>query len=368
MNYIFIIISFPAPGRMYESIIENFSSLPGYESLKDLTLTEYISYLVRGNYLHDARTAKEKLLQKWILENCDEIFTMNGFNPEDFVAGRYSVSTEMRDFLLESILIDEWGKNKQAYKPDPDFAEALIQTDGILLTKDMIEHLPSKSFYIDFSECKSFAPATGAFVFYFPITDVDGSQGYSFCIYLLRAENKTLFSYYWGGKVNEKGELDVNTAELKEHPFEMAPNAINLTLTPEEQAGYGRKKISLFAMQLISYLYIKEPDLEESPITKSTYKKPLPGAKPKNKFSEVQQWDIGTHYGATFRENKKKDAVHYEITEEGRRKSPNPHFRRAHWQHYWTGAGRKKYEVRWIEPIFVSGTGNAKDVVIHKVK
>lgn len=50
------------------------------------------------------------------------------------------------------------------------------------------------------------------------------------------------------------------------------------------------------------------------------------------------------------------------------RKSPVPHFRRAHWQVYWVGKGRKEREVKWLEPIFVGFGDTAKDVVIHMVK
>ena len=52
------------------------------------------------------------------------------------------------------------------------------------------------------------------------------------------------------------------------------------------------------------------------------------------------------------------------------RKPPIPHFRAAHWSHYWTGKGRTNCELRWIEPIFVCGdydSSKNSDIIIHKI-
>lgn len=88
--------------------------------------------------------------------------------------------------------------------------------------------------------------------------------------------------------------------------------------------------------------------------------------------------DVGIRYGAAVRtlleEGQKKTVEHKDTVEiagnpnSRPRKSPVPHFRRAHWQIYWVGKGRKEREVKWIEPVFVGFGDTAKNVVIHVVK
>ena len=56
----------------------------------------------------------------------------------------------------------------------------------------------------------------------------------------------------------------------------------------------------------------------------------------------------------------------YFVIAEGIKK--RPHVRRAHWHHYWTGPGRTVLEVRWLEPVFVMGTEEEIDTVIHEVE
>ena len=128
-----------------------------------------------------------------------------------------------------------------------------------------------------------------------------------------------------------------------------------------------RNEAGFFIYQLLTYMVSHEPQIEESPITKSTYRPPKQGAVIKNKFSEIQMHDIGIRFGKSFREQKKKYKCDTFLTRhlENKRKSPIPHFRCAHWQGYWVGKGRTDHVVRWIEPVFVNGEVN--DVVIHKI-
>ena len=142
---------------------------------------------------------------------------------------------------------------------------------------------------------------------------------------------------------------------------------------------YSRKELSLLALQLICYITSKEPDINENDVTKSTYKRPKKDSKPKNKFSEIQKWDVGYKYGKTIRTKIKEAEKQYYSSQRigsnqnSKKRAPlTPHFRCAHWHHYWTGKGRTEYEVRWIEPTFV-GFGDSIEkkaihATIHKVE
>ena len=59
-------------------------------------------------------------------------------------------------------------------------------------------------------------------------------------------------------------------------------------------------------VQILNYLSSVQPDIEENPQTKKTYRKPAPHTEPKNKYSEIQKWDVGVRFGAAFRAWKKE--------------------------------------------------------------
>lgn len=62
-------------------------------------------------------------------------------------------------------------------------------------------------------------------------------------------------------------------------------------------------------VQILNYLSSVQPDIEENPQTKKTYRKPAPHTEPKNKYSEIQKWDVGVRFGAAFRAWKKSKKV-----------------------------------------------------------
>ena len=139
------------------------------------------------------------------------------------------------------------------------------------------------------------------------------------------------------------------------------------------------KMAFLVTFQMIAYLTLEKPEITDNPVTKSTYRKPSPGAKPKNRFSEIEIHDVGIRYGKVFQkqlEDYKKSVNDQEKTESesGKRhhKSPVAHFRCAHWHTYRYGKGRQFARLQWQEPTFVCGRNpeitEPQDVVIHKVK
>ena len=57
------------------------------------------------------------------------------------------------------------------------------------------------------------------------------------------------------------------------------------------------KLFSILVIQTLTYLASMEPDIRENPETKNTYRPPAKDASPKNKYSEIQKWDVGVRYG-----------------------------------------------------------------------
>jgi hypothetical protein len=82
------------------------------------------------------------------------------------------------------------------------------------------------------------------------------------------------------------------------------------------------------------------------------------------------QWDIGLRIGATLRSAKETAATEdtpSDKTATGR-KSPVPHTRKAHWRTYWTGPGREKPEVKWINMTLVNIEKGGVGPTLHKVE
>lgn len=62
-------------------------------------------------------------------------------------------------------------------------------------------------------------------------------------------------------------------------------------------------------------------------------------------------WEVGYRVGRALRTA--SEALAVDDSSGSDRRGPAPHLRRAHWHLYWTGAGRRTPEVRWLHPILV---------------
>lgn len=299
---------------------------------------------------------------------------------------RDAVVTETRDLMLAPVLMNEWAKNKQVYKLDDDFANALLLTKNLELSRYMVEHLPSNHFYIDLDDCKSFKDTTGIFVHVFPLM-----HGCNICNYVIHRhqDNLIYFSFYIGRKYDENDLMKYNLEEISDETIRgKRPSSFSYTdyIMDDVDDGIGirmeqrevdnvpidRETMGIFALQVIAYLTSSKPDIAENEEMKKVYRKPSVVSKVRNKISEVQMWDVGVTYGRSVQEmwvNNKtvSNNVSNETDEETVKKphkSPVPHFRCAHWSRYWVGKGRTKMILKWIQPTFVNGK-MAKNVTIH---
>ena len=340
---------------------------------ENLTEDEFINFMCSKDYFDLRYTGKFAKFNQFLMYNLDGIVSATGCNPKDLLNGNLSPETEWMDLMLAGVVVEKWAKSKQVYKIDKHFANALIGTEKLQLVKNQLLHLPTNLFYVDLSDCLYLSPIHGAWC----NVSIQGNY-FNFYIMMLRYD-LVFFSWNCEGYFNEAGILEV------EKPIQ--PSKEFITYTPVygeekvvnmkvEVATLKKADIAMLCMQLLGYLTSKEPDIEENPITKSTYK---PSKTIKNKFSEIQQRDVGIRYGKSIRikmeeikrkekENNKENSEKFE-TKIIHRKPPKPHFRNAHWSHYWTGKGRTNYETRWIEPTFVGFNDNnyESDVIIHKI-
>ena len=178
------------PGHEFDTRLKQFIDF-GAISEGSVTLEEYIDFFSSVNLMNMNYKGKWAGVNNLFALNSSVLMEQIGCSIKDIKSGKIHFDTEIRDLYLAPVLLDEWSKNKQVYKPDQDFADALLHTEKLQLTKFMIEHLPNRYFYIDLSKCKSFSPITGAFVFVLP-----RANHVNICIYLLSEELYYFFFLY----------------------------------------------------------------------------------------------------------------------------------------------------------------------------
>ncbi len=280
---------------------------------------------------------------------------------------------DLKDVLIYPLIVEKWSENKQVFKPDNHFLEALSKTNNYVITKNDIEHLPAYTFYLDLDDYNK--TYHGAFVNIIAEEKDVYITIYSMC------KTDCWFSHYVHCGYDE--ENSIHSQEL-DKLFTNDKENDEIIKLDTETGIYFREHVTLgddltvngitkIVFQLLLYLTSKEPDVKESENTKRTYRKPV--GEPKNTFKEVQIFDVGVRYGKTIKaliQTEKKKShnnstdIKY-IKSGNKRRSPRLHFRCAHWQRYRVGKGRTEVITKWIEPVFV-GAGNSTDVVIHKVK
>lgn len=289
---------------------------------------------------------------------------MYNMTEKEMLMNPLSVATELRDILSINIFIERWAAYKLSFRPDKDFIEALEGTKKLRINKYNFEHLPANNFYVDLTDLEDCGSIHGMFVSVLPKEDQ-----VNIVMYLLTDE-LTIFSYYGGGIYDNEGFLNIDFEGMHTIGYELSPS----TLISMKEKGKldncyrDRTFNAIIGYQMIAYLSSKKPDIEESELSKKTYRPRKEGVLPKNKFSEVQSFDVGVRFGTSFRVKKAQYRINeYKSETFSRRKSPIPHLRAAHWQHYHVGAERGEVVLKWIEPCFV-GTGKSETVVIRKVK
>ena len=274
-----------------------------------------------------------------------------------------SIFTEVKDLFLWPAIYELWGKSKQVFKPDGDFAEALLHTEKACITANMVDHLPYNLFYLDLSAC-DFYPIDGVFV-YIKRYDKDIS------INMQALSNTATFSFYLNLVLDDNYYREIDLNSLTKSDFNYVEDFICEDIkqkVDKSKFKITRNELSNFVLQMILYLSIENPQLSESDLTKHTYRLPSETHKVKHKWSEVRIQDVGIKYGNAFRKTYSSYKKDYERTPvDHKRKSPIPHFRCAHWHKFWVGKGRTELKLLWMEPVFV-GNGDSHNIIIHSVK
>lgn len=289
-----------------------------------------------------------------------------------------SAVADFMQFALKTHVINEWENNKIVYKLDNDMLDALLDTElPEKVDISLYSKLPCNCFYLDFNGkepliknsdgCLVYVKNTGEAIHIKLFTLIfSEDRKYN---KIMHAISEFVISGKDSDKINILANVDKEEMEA-ETSIELEDGTIGKIKT---------FKIYKLLTNFLLYLNASNKDIEISERTKQIYRKPKQGAKPKNKISEIEEFDVGLRFGSIIRANKVK--VKYidsednqcnitENTDEVENKThgtKRSHFRQAHWHTYWIGTGEDKHkELKWVHGIFVNG--GSKDLVIHKVQ
>lgn len=118
-------------------------------------------------------------------------------------------------------------------------------------------------------------------------------------------------------------------------------------------------------LQLVLYICSVNKDIIEDPIQKNITKHPSSFQFIKDKYREVQKWRLGENTGKLLAKVYKKQQDEEEAKVSMKAPKPTrhkagtpkrPHYRKAHWHHYWVGSEAKNtrtLELKWMAPMFI---------------
>lgn len=342
----------------------------------------FLQYLMCDAFLKKNTEGLDCPMDRKIVERANEaclerlpmLVNVLGVDKETLRGNNISLMSEFRDLTVFPVVLDMWAHSKQVYKPDKDFALALLKTEKLALTREQLEHLPYSVFYVDLSALGT--DVHGTFVKVLP-----NDKGVAIISYSL-TDDLVYFSHYLQAEYGGDDAIHFDKAQVPDVEAFVLESVRELGGTAKARYAFNRKDLVALMVQLLAYISSQKPQIEESAETKHTYKPNKFGSKVKNKWSEVQMFEVGYAYGASFRKRLARakeelgGASIDVLTEEETRKrkqhnSPKPHIRCAHWHRWRCGEGRQKLtQPRWMEPTFVGFSGDNEDApvaVVHTI-
>lgn len=257
--------------------------------------------------------------------------------------------------------VNSWLKHRQCYSITRELADDLFGMDDLSFPLEAM-HLPFPVFYLDMEPFhERFAdPGTELLGYYVLIDEIPYKGVVASCCSIVVLSKGTDGEYVYGGSTFDY---------CPEHMDGCLKDTIEwLTRNLPEQ-----KTHLVRALLFAAYLSAEEPEVTENEVQKRIYH---PSTKPR--YSSVRKWDVGVRYAREVALRKLEEASKSEQSGnfEGKksRSSPRPHIRKAHWQTYRIGQGRKGKKVLWIPPLTIGMSklpremGTAMPVVIRERK
>jgi len=299
-------------------------------------------------------------------------FEKSGYQFDDKYKLRYDESdVDFFNQLMMSYIYYDWRWHKYTYKVAPYLGKQLAGMDfpsNALLSCFL--KIPAKTFYIDLSNVDTdiVEDLCGMFV----TTQRYGDKLLIETTALVYGVTNRLLPIFLQSRI-ELGEAFNDNSRLKFiGDSEGGSPKQYLTYEDGKKRTFDTDKSLAFLANFLVYLQASNKDVEEAQMSKNNFSKDIDKSKePKNKFGELRQYEVGYRISTPVT-NKKKNCKNYEYENEvsdvhGSPKSP--HYRSAHWHHFWTGSNDdKKLIIKWVEGVFVNGKAEQEVAVVHNVQ
>lgn len=272
-------------------------------------------------------------------------------------------------FLLNNLIINEWKYHKFTYRPSNFLTERLLSmTAPNEVTLKCFKRMPASTVYIDLSEVDRTLVNSnlsedleGMFVTVNLLKEADYLSVN--VVGITRGRHGRLMPLYYNF-----GVRDINTDSDDTDCFldEALLGKASDKLYSEDNVvrEIYPKSIGLFILNFLLYLQASNKDVQQSEVSKKTFAKQVnKTVKPKNKFKELRIYEVGYHIVPT---GYKSAGTSNNTSGTGSAKSP--HYRKAHWHHFWTGSGEnKKLTVKWLDGIYVNGKADQPSAAVRRV-
>ncbi len=247
------------------------------------------------------------------------------------------------DYAIATVVAAYWRRCKQVFTFSKEFYEMLLDMDDFEIGWSLFDHLPYEGFYLELQDHEL----------------VEGIM-----VRYTRAPKRSIL-YTICGKAGKTQTINSGIVDPRESAsyksfFETEVYCSKADMNNPHVVMV--RQILAFVLQACMYLCAKNADIVENELQKNIYRKPTTTIK--DKFSEIQKWDVGVRVVREHKAAARGNQVAGEAA--GERRRPRQHWRKAHWHTYWVGKGRSTKELKFIAPVLVNDTDDDAPVVVHK--
>ena len=163
----------------------------------------------------------------------------------------------MRDLFVQPNFFGKWARNKQVLKPDAVFLKYLLDTKELVIKPGFFDFLPFSTFYIDLEgankEVPDFGNVAGVFVDIIKLSEKEAA----IAIVVLTDDFQPC-SFYWNFPIDEDVKISIEN-------LPGVPTAVESV-----KVNFNFRTIVITVIQMLSYLKVREPDINAAPEMKYT--------------------------------------------------------------------------------------------------
>ena len=177
--------------------------------------------------------------------------------------------------------IMKWSEMKQVFRFDSDFLDELIKTENLAVSKNAWDYLPFDNFYVDISDNKELCRQLAGEGFFVTVKKESVRNWYDeenipetlYEIHLCKISRK----YFFHDLISvPNGTYDcepegAEDTEIKLHDV-ICDNHANPAYVLVNDIKVNVKTYQVLVVQILNYLASVEPDIDENPETKATYR------------------------------------------------------------------------------------------------